>query len=90
MLAAPDDAPVTSRVAEMNVWCRTTDRFPITVELESSDIKEICYRRLLGKSSTGGATLGAMFDQLGQALRHNTRLVDARYYDESFPIDDTL
>jgi hypothetical protein len=59
------------------------DRFPITVELESSDIKEICYRRLLGKSSTGGSTLGALFDRHGQALRHNTRLVDARYYDAS-------
>lgn len=39
------------------------DRFPITVDLESSDIKEICYRRLLGKSSAGGATLGALFDR---------------------------
>ena len=48
------------------------DRFPITVELESSDIKEICYRRLLGKSSAGGATVGALFERHGQALRHNT------------------
>src|SRR5271165_5519869 len=60
------------------------DRFPISVDLESSDIKEICYRRLLGKSSAGGTTLGALFDRHGQALRHNTRLVDARYYDASF------
>jgi hypothetical protein len=60
------------------------DRFPITVELESSDIKEICYRRLLGKSSSGGSTLGTLFDRHGQALRNNTRLVDARYYDASF------
>jgi hypothetical protein len=60
------------------------DRFPITIELESSDIKEICYRRLLGKSSTGGATLGALLDRLGQASRHNTRLIDARYYDANF------
>jgi hypothetical protein len=57
------------------------DRFPITVELESSDIKEICYRRLLGKSSAGGKQLGERFDQHGQALRHNTKLVDAKYYD---------
>ena len=27
--------------------------------------------------------LGALFDRHGQALRHNTRLVDARYYDAS-------
>jgi hypothetical protein len=59
------------------------DRFPITVELESSDIKEICYRRLLGKSAAGGKTLGALFGQHGQALRHNTKLVDAKYYDAS-------
>jgi hypothetical protein len=59
------------------------DRFPITVELESSDIKEICYRRLLGKSSAGGAMIGALFERHGQALRHHTRLVDARYYDAS-------
>jgi hypothetical protein len=26
------------------------DRFPIQIDLESSDIREICYRRLLGKS----------------------------------------
>ncbi len=57
------------------------DRFPIAVDLESSDIKEICYRRLLGKSSVGGRQLGERFDQHGQALRHNTRLVDAKYYD---------
>jgi hypothetical protein len=60
------------------------DRFPITVELESSDIKEICFRRLLGKSPAGAAELGALFDRHGQALRHNTKLVDAKYYDASF------
>lgn len=57
------------------------DRFPIAVDLESSDIKEICYRRLLGKSAVGGRQLGERFDQYGQALRHNTKLVDAKYYD---------
>lgn len=60
------------------------DRFPIQIELESSDIKEICYRRLLGKSPEGERTLGALFDRHGQALRHNTKLQDARYYDADF------
>lgn len=60
------------------------DRFPISVELESSDIKEICYRRLLGKSAKGETTLGGLFDQNGQALRQNTKLTDSRYYDEGF------
>ena len=57
------------------------DRFPIAVDLESSDIKEICYRRLLGKSPAGGRQLGERFDRHGQALRHSTRLADAKYYD---------
>jgi hypothetical protein len=60
------------------------DRFPIQIDLESSDIKEICYRRLLGKSSNGIKQLGEYFDQYGQALRHNTKLQDAKYYDADF------
>ena len=60
------------------------DRFPIPVELESSDIKEICYRRLLGKSGSGNSELEALFDRHGQALRQNTKLTDAKFYDEGF------
>lgn len=59
-------------------------RFPIQIDLESSDIKEICYRRLLGKSPNGQAELGKRFDSHGQALRHNTKLQDAKYYDADF------
>ena len=60
------------------------DRFPIQIDLESSDIKEICYRRLLGKSPSGETELGRLFDAHGQALRHNTKLQDAKYYDADF------
>lgn len=60
------------------------DRYPIQIDLESSDIKEICYRRLLGKSPSGQQQLGELFDTHGQALRHNTRLQDAKYYDADF------
>lgn len=60
------------------------DRFPIQIDLESRDIKEICYKRLLGKSPAGEQTIGSLFDQHGQALRHNTKLQDARYYDADF------
>lgn len=60
------------------------DRFPIQIDLESSDIREICYRRLLGKSPAGEAELGALFDAHGQGLRHNTKLQDAKYYDANF------
>ena len=60
------------------------DRFPIQIDLEANDIKEICYRRLLGKSPSGETELGSLFDKNGQALRHNTKLVDARAYGADF------
>jgi hypothetical protein len=60
------------------------DRFPIQIDLESSDIKEICYKRLLGKSPSGETELGRLFDTHGQALRHNSKLHDAKYYDADF------
>ncbi len=60
------------------------DRFPLQIDLEANDIKEICYSRLLGKSPQGEAELGRLFDHYGQALRHNTKLVDARAYSVDF------
>lgn len=60
------------------------DRFPIQIDLEANDIKEICYSRLLGKSPSGETELGNLFDKHGQALRHNTKLVDARAYGADF------
>ena len=59
-------------------------RFPIQIDLESNDIKEICTGRLLGKSARGEETLGQLFDSHGQALRHNTKLQDAKFYDSDF------
>ncbi|MCP4693133.1 MAG: BREX system P-loop protein BrxC, partial [Desulfobacterales bacterium] len=63
---------------------RLKDRFPIRIDLESSDIREICYRRLLAKSPGGETLLGEQFDRCGQELRRNTRLQDARFYDSDF------
>lgn len=60
------------------------DRFPIQIDLEPGDIREICYRRLLGKSTNGENELGARFEKHGQELRFNTRLQDAKYYDADF------
>ncbi len=60
------------------------DRFPIQIDLESNDIKEICYRRLLGKSPEGEKTLAQMYDTHGQVLRHNAKLQNAKYYDADF------
>ena len=39
------------------------DRFPININLQADDIKEICYRRLLGKSAEGDRQLGELFDE---------------------------
>jgi hypothetical protein len=41
-------------------------------------------RRLLAKSISGADKIGALFDRHGQALRHHTRLVDAKYYDANY------
>jgi hypothetical protein len=63
---------------------RLNARFPIPVHLESSDIKEICYRRLLGKSAQGKQELERLFEKHGQELKHNTKLQDAKYYETDF------
>lgn len=63
---------------------KLNDRFPIQIALEANDIKEICYTRLLGKSTAAETQLGGMFDQYGQQLRQNTKLVDARVYGVDF------
>jgi hypothetical protein len=60
------------------------DRFPIQIDLQSSDIREICYRRLLGKSPAGEAELGALFDAQGQGLRYHIKLDDAKHYEADF------
>ena len=56
------------------------DRFPIQVDLEASDIREICYLRLLGKSPDGLAELRIRFAKHGQQLRFHTKLENTRYY----------
>ncbi|MHC6645420.1 BREX system P-loop protein BrxC [Alteromonas sp. HB246098] len=57
------------------------DRFPIDIRLKSSDIKEICYLRLLGKSSEGENNLRALFESNGQSLRHATKLEGNKFYE---------
>lgn len=60
------------------------DRFPIQIDLEANDIKEICYRRLLSKSAQGEQTLGDLFDKHGQALRNHTKLENTQVYGTDF------
>ena len=76
-----DDAKAALNSPEL---FKLNDRFPIQIALESNDIKEICYTRLLGKSTTAEAELGGLFDQYGQQLRQNTKLIDARVYGVDF------
>ena len=49
-------------------------RFPITVEIEASDIKEICTQRILGKSSNFSDQLKGLYKSHGEKLRHYTKL----------------
>ena len=59
-------------------------RFPIQVDLEARDIKEICIRRLLGKSPDGASALAALYRNQGERLRYNIKLEDARFYESDF------
>ena len=62
------------------------DRFPIAVHLEAADIKEICHKRLLTKSTQGDVELNSLFQQFGPSLRTATHLRDAKHY--TGPLDE--
>ena len=63
--------------AELN---KLKDRFPISIELEAQDIKEITYRRLLTKSQPGEAVLRDKFAAHGQALITHTRVSGSKLF----------
>lgn len=63
--------------AELN---KLRDRFPIAIELEATDIKEITRRRLLGKSDSGTRDLKDQFLRWGQAAVNHTRLTDTKLF----------
>ena len=52
------------------------DRFPITVDLEASDIRDITAKRLLTKTNEGRAQLEALWKAHGELLRMHTHLTD--------------
>ena len=62
---------------------RLKDRFPTAIHIEASDIREICYRRLLKKSPEGIEKLEALFEQQGASLRQITKLENAKLFDSS-------
>ena len=64
-------------------------RFPITIELDARDIKEITHRRLLTKTPEGEAQLKALFKASGQALITHTRLTGTSLY-KTDPDADTF
>lgn len=66
------------------------DRFPIRVDLQASDIKEICYSRLLGKSKTGAESLSKLFDSVGPQLRHAIKLENTKFYRSDLDKDSFL
>jgi len=57
--------------AELN---KLRDRFPISIHLDASDIREITYRRLLDKSEAGRKKLEVLFKEHGQSTVTHTRL----------------
>lgn len=57
--------------AELN---KLMARFPISIHLDASDIREITHRRLLDKSEDGRKKLDALFKEHGQSMVTHTRL----------------
>ena len=57
-----------------NELFRLNDRFPIKVDIEANDIKEIITKRLLGKSKEGKDYLVKLFRQNEGVLKLNTHL----------------
>ncbi len=57
--------------AELN---KLRDRFPISIDLDASDIREITHRRLLDKSEEGRKNLDASFKEHGESTVTHTRL----------------
>jgi hypothetical protein len=63
--------------AELN---KLRDRFPISINLDAQDIREITYRRLLTKSPDGERRLKEEFARHGQALLNFSRLTGTTLY----------
>ena len=59
--------------AELN---KLRDRFPISIHLDASDIREITHRRLLDKSEDGRKQLESSFKEHGPATLTHTRLAE--------------
>jgi hypothetical protein len=80
---------ITERAAynslELN---KLRDRFPIAIELDARDIREITYRRLLTKSQAGEQRLRQMFQNGGQAMISHTRLTGTTLFKDDPTTDE--
>lgn len=65
-------------------------RFPVKVDIEASDIKEICTKRLLGKSTDGTNQLKALYKANGEKLKHYTKLENSERSIYKDQIDEKL
>jgi hypothetical protein len=65
------------------------DRFPEArrVDIESSDIREITYRRLLRKSPAGDALLRSHFKEKEGGLLHSTQLRNTKLFQSTLAAD---
>lgn len=54
---------------------KLNDRFPIKIDIEADDIKEIITKRLLGKSPEGKKYLNEAYDKNEGIIKHGTRFV---------------
>ena len=57
-----------------NELFRLNDRFPVKVDIEANDIKEIITKRLLGKSNEGQAYLKSLFSKNEGVLKNSIHL----------------
>ena len=72
-----DDPRAATNTAKL---FKLKDRFPVSIDLEASDIRVICYQRLLGKSAAGKTALADLFTKHGPQFRYATELKNTRYY----------
>jgi hypothetical protein len=72
--------------AELN---KLRDRFPISIHLDASDIREITHRRLLAKSEDGRERLSADYKEHGPSMVTYTRLTGTALF-KGDPDTDTF
>ena len=80
---AQQTLPVTGSLFKLK------DRFPeaLRVDIESSDIREITYRRLLRKSPEGDAVLRSLFREKEGAILHATQLKNTKLPESALTAD---